>query len=739
MSTTEARYYLKKLAARYRRIRTFELIVLSLACMMVADAISIVFQVPNNPGLIIAILAGAIVFTLFYRREKILYFGEAEVARYLNQRFPDIEASADLLLRSENLSILQQLQQRKTGKLLDAIKDNVQFPTQIKKSMLAFAGGVSMLLLATFLLNPNHDTVSPLEKQVQKINTTGAVHITQVTVIITPPTYTGLASTLSSDLNLKIPEGSRVRWEISFDGAIRSAYLMIAGRDSAAMNLSSGKRITESTLGASGFYQLQWTGLDGKVERSDFFKITTIADAPPQITIEKPTPYTEVKYSTAMKVPLRAVLHDDYGLQSGWIIATVSKGDGESVRFREEKISFTTPSRMNGRSVIADRTLDLNELDMEPGDELYFYAEAIDSKQPNANRSRTETYFISIPDTTRRETAFDTGAGVDLLPEYFRSQRQIIIDSEKLLEEKRSGKVKAGDFNSRSNDLGSDQKILRLRYGQFMGEEEEGEGTHTGPADGDDKEEDVVTKFGHAHDTENEHNLAPEKKENGKQKENTLAGFVHDHDNPEEATFFEQSIRAKLRAALTMMWDAELHLRLNHPEKSLPYQYRILRLLKEISNDSRVYVRRTGFDPPPVKEDKRLKGDLSEIKNTSRQSTPQPAVGYAAIGKAIPIIELLVQNDTLTLTSSQLRTLRQAGDELAGAALSNPDLYLRSLSALKFLMSGSIDADRKSRINDVRAAFWRLLPSGATSPQQKRATLHTLDAEFLKSREGAAN
>ena len=64
------------------------------------------------------------------------------------------------------------------------------------------------------------------------------------------------------------------------------------------------------------------------------------------------------------------------------------------------------------------------------------------------------------------------------------------------------------------------------------------------------------------------------------------------------------------------MWDAELHLRLYDPEKSLPYQYRALKLLKEISQDSRIYVHRTGFEPPPLKEEKRLTGDLTEIKNS---------------------------------------------------------------------------------------------------------------------------
>ena len=58
---------------------------------------------------------------------------------------------------------------------------------------------------------------------------------------------------------------------------------------------------------------------------------------------------------------------------------------------------------------------------------------------------------------------------VNRMPEYFRSQRQIIIDTEKLIAKRK--KLAAKEFNSTSNEIGFDQKVLRLRYGQFMGEE----------------------------------------------------------------------------------------------------------------------------------------------------------------------------------------------------------------------------------------------------------------------------
>src|SRR3546814_20173639 len=58
------------------------------------------------------------------------------------------------------------------------------------------------------------------------------------------------------------------------------------------------------------------------------------------------------------------------------------------------------------------------------------------------------------------------------LPAYFRSQRQFIIDSEALSAERPI--LAKARFVDRADAIGVDQRIRRLRYGQFLGEEAEG-------------------------------------------------------------------------------------------------------------------------------------------------------------------------------------------------------------------------------------------------------------------------
>jgi hypothetical protein len=68
------------------------------------------------------------------------------------------------------------------------------------------------------------------------------------------------------------------------------------------------------------------------------------------------------------------------------------------VKFREEKIAFDvnepSDAAPNGRRLL--KTFDLLALGLEPGDELYFFIEAADNREPSRNQARSETRFIIL-------------------------------------------------------------------------------------------------------------------------------------------------------------------------------------------------------------------------------------------------------------------------------------------------------------------------------------------------------
>jgi hypothetical protein len=211
-------------------------------------------------------------------------------------------------------------------------------------------------------------------------------------------------------------------------------------------------------------------------------------------------------------------------------------------------------------------------------------------------------------------------------------------------------------------------------------------------------------------------------------------------DNTEEATFFVQSMKAKLKAAVTIMWDAELYLRLYEPEKSLPYQYKALNLLKEISNDSRIYVHRSGFDPPPLKEDKRLTADLSEIKTTTNLHQTKAEQIYPAIRQALTIVEKLLAEKANSVKDPDRIVLSKAGLELSTLAIEKPLIYLKSLSQLKSLSDGQLTSDQmQSALLRIRKTFWDVLPLQSAASNKRSAGSTKLDQEFLRNFEKIQN
>lgn len=732
---------LKRLSIHYAIIRGVEVGLIALAVGLLAGTIAGWIWRDASARIGVALVAAFVAAFQAAWRAKLFRPTIPILIHYLNNRYPELQASADLLLREESsLTVIQKIQVMRVQGQLQKIYPEIKLPHQLRNTSIALLISVAISTVLVAFNSLSEQKADPLVNQVQTSHSASATaRLKSLIVTISPPAYTGLLSRKAEDANLVVHQHSIVTWRAEFSMPV-TAWFVWSGRDSIELKEQNDIYVLRENVVEAGFYQLAW-GEKGNMVYSDFFKVEVVKDEPPQIEIKNLEQFTRLAQTDSWKVPVNATLRDDYGVTQAQIVATVSKGSGESVKFREEKLRFSSPQVISGKEVNAQLTMDLQTLGLEPGDELYFYVEALDNKQPEANYNRTETFFIAIQDTTKYQTVDEDGLGVDLMPEYFRSQRQIIIDTEKLLKEK--GKISEHQFKSTSNELGYDQKVLRLRYGQFMGEEFEdqiGGGAISIDDHDDETAEEVAERFSHQHDTENEHNLVDQRKppdshSHGEDEDETdpLAAFAHQHDDGEVATFFIESMRTKLKAALTVMWDAELYLRLYEPEKSLPYQYTALRLLKEISNDSRIYVHRTGFDPPPLKEEKRLTADLSEINSSTASVQAEKERPNAAILQAQQELERLLESTTEP-TVSQTEILRSAGTELAAIVLEQPGKYLEGLSLLKGVIEKTLPPnEQRSALLRLRRIFWEIVRESPASPVQKVRATHPLTEQFLQN------
>ncbi|WBO84324.1 hypothetical protein [Hymenobacter yonginensis] len=645
-------------------------------------------------GLLVALLI--VVALLLYR----LHQPRLPVlARRLDRLYPSLEDSTGLLLPNpaRPLNLLEQLQQQRIEERLAELQ-------QAQPQLLPFAwkpvtGGVGALLLLAaggWLYHPPQPTSAPLlavrfpaaAVAAAKPGQSAPPRLLGTRIRVQPPAYTRRAVYAPTGLSFSCPVGSRVRWTVQVSAAGSTPPVLEMGKFRQPFRAVTGQPtqfVVELPATTSGLYHLRFAG-----QNSEEYALDVQPDRAPTLQLQTPKPYTLIEFGQRPQVAVRVALRDDYGLSEAQLVATVAQGQGEAVKFKEVVTNLSAALRGQPRQATLASVLNLPALGLTYGDEVYFYVQTRDNAR---QLTRSDTYLVQWEDTTVQDGLTDISLSVNVVPAYFRSQRQIIIDTEKLLAEK--PRLTATDFAERGNNLGFDQKVLRLRYGKFLGEEFEGSiGETAGPsaADKDDDhkegEADHATENPAEHAGHDDHGHADHSPAGETSAASGAAAlmdaYVHKHDDSETADFLEPEVKAKLRGVLSQMWEAELRLRLAKPAEALPYEYRALRLLKQVQQQTRAYVRNAGYNPPALPEATlRLSGELGNAAAPRRtRQLPAPAT-QPEIRTAVRLLAALRAGQPATPADAVL--LDRAGQAVAQAALQRPGAYLAAVRALRQL------------------------------------------------------
>ena len=603
----------------------------------------------------------------------------ADTASYLDRMSPELEESCGLLLRGgAELGPLEKLQVARTAERLALIRA----PHPLRRKLFVATG----LFVLAVLMSAGITQMREKKKESRVVvmgkvmSEKAAPGVRAVSIRITPPAYTGRVVRSQSVFALQVEEGAVLSWEVTTTAAVDTLQFIF--NDTARVSLRAVNaehtlwRLTQPAV-RSGFYQVR-TGM----QLSELYKLEVRPDEPPQIVILTPKPYTVVDYGEPTTIPLRVKLNDDYGISDAAVMATVSSGKGEAVKFKEQEIRWDRTFPGEQPFYELSKTLDLKAMGLKPGDELYFYCRAKDNR---GQESRTPTYIISLTDTAELMSLEGMTLGTDVKPEYFRSERQIIIEAEQLLKEKDT--IAMAAFHQRSNDLGIDQKLLRLRYGKFLGEEaEEGE---PGGTPGD------TATFGAFGDAAK-----------------ILDAYTDKHDNAEDATFFEPAVKQQLKATLNEMWKAELQLRTFQPQAALPYAYKALRLLKDLQQQSRSFVAKTGARTTPLNPAKRLTGDLAGIQTAVQKTAVAGDLPETEVLRMVLALLEVRRAGRLEIGDGDRVLLQQALRRLGREAAARPGEYLEAYQAMRTM----------SNIPVIERAIRQLLPVAEALPVAGRQT-----------------
>jgi hypothetical protein len=656
---------LDRLIARWRRRWTLSVALTGVATGLLTAVVArrVLGATPT-----LGIAAGAaLALVLVLRRKRV---DRLAMARHLNRTVPALEESADLLLRSaDTLSPIQQMQRARLERTLGGLAPDPALPDRGLRLSAGFASVALLGSLGLLAIAPRGEARSMAGPAAGPMAGAAAIPpaVSDVQITVTPPAYTGKAQRRTDGWDLEVEQGARVTWRLRTTRPVNRIRLVTTSGDSSEGRRRSDREF-EVALPAerSSLYQISLRD-GGTAVSSDYHRLTVIPDAPPIVTVVRPEPRTEIAFGSSVVVPLEVLVSDDYGIADARIVATLTTGAGEAVKFREQTLDFETrtPRGASPTSMILRRPLNPSALAMQPGDELYFYVQVHDNRHPEPNESRSETFFVSLADTAQVVLADWSGLAVNALPEYLRSQRQIIIDTETLLAQAAS--LAPQTVHDRSNNIGIDQHLLRERYGEIIGQE------------------------------------------------NVVAGteptIEHEHDTPESATLLAETVKDTLQAAVAQMWEAELRLRTYEPRAALPFEYRALELLKVAQQAARIYVKRVGFEPPPLEPDrKRLTGTLTAIGNPTSRREVVATASMATVRVALAVVQRLRAGGQREPGDAD--ALERAGRELARLAIAQPGAYLETLRDLRMLIDARARAtDCGDCLPRLERGLWAALPA----------------------------
>jgi uncharacterized membrane protein YgcG len=204
------------------------------------------------------------------------------------------------------------------------------------------------------------------------------------------PSYTGLAPRKIEDGgDIAVLKGTEVRVRIVPTMATPGGRVMLHESGAAPLAAQAdGALTTKFMVDRDGFYRVELEAPNGeKVAASPQYTIDVLTDQPPVVSFSKPGRDTSA--SPVEEVFVEARADDDYGVRGLDLVYSVNGGAEKTVRLFEgrEKLAEVT----------AGHTFYLEELNVQPGDFVSYYARATDNDAvQGAKPASSDLYFVRI-------------------------------------------------------------------------------------------------------------------------------------------------------------------------------------------------------------------------------------------------------------------------------------------------------------------------------------------------------
>ena len=205
------------------------------------------------------------------------------------------------------------------------------------------------------------------------------------------PAYTQLAPRqVDSTGDIAAVTGSMVRVRITPTVPATAGRLVVDGGDTLALApTKDGSLVGMLRVSKRGFYKVELAGTDGRPASASLdYTIDALPDRKPTVAIGRPG--RDVRVLSVDEVFTEARADDDYGVARLELSFSVNGGPERTVPL------FSATARAL-REVAAGHTFMLEDMKLQPGDQLSYYAKATDNNAASGPATAaTDMYFLTV-------------------------------------------------------------------------------------------------------------------------------------------------------------------------------------------------------------------------------------------------------------------------------------------------------------------------------------------------------
>ncbi len=203
------------------------------------------------------------------------------------------------------------------------------------------------------------------------------------------PAYTGLEpQKIDEGGDIAVIAGTEVRMRVFPTMKAPGGRAALNDKESAALTPQADGSLTGAfTVKADGFYRIELDSPNGeRAAASPQYTIDVLTDQPPTVSFAKPGRDTSA--SAIEEVYVEAQAEDDFGVRDLELVYSVNGGAEKTVKL------FAGRNRLP--EVTAGHTFYLEELNVQPGDSVSYFARAMDNSAGQGRQATSDLYFLRV-------------------------------------------------------------------------------------------------------------------------------------------------------------------------------------------------------------------------------------------------------------------------------------------------------------------------------------------------------